>query len=199
MEINELNKKQLVLLTLLITFIVSIATGIVTVSLIQQMPTSVPQTINNVIQKTIEKVTTVEVLAPTTEITENNNQNMALVGDGDAVVFIYALKESVIIPSVDENILNESNTTLDTHSTEIIKEEESKEDKALGEGIIISDIGLILVESSILNGYEKYKVVRNKIDFEVAVLKKYDNGFTILKILTKQEVKYQEAKTEITL
>jgi hypothetical protein len=199
MEINELNKKQLVLLTLLITFIVSIATGIVTVSLMQQMPTVVPQTINNVIQKTIEKVTTVEVLAPTTDITENNNQNMALVGDGDAVVSIYALKESVIFPSVDENILNESNTTLDTHLTEIIKEEESKEEKALGEGIIISDIGLILVESSILNGYEKYKVVLDKIDFEVAVLKKYSNGFTILKILTKQVVKDQEAKTEITL
>jgi len=36
MDIKELNKKQLILVTLLITFVVSIATGIVTVSLMQK-------------------------------------------------------------------------------------------------------------------------------------------------------------------
>ena len=44
-DIKELNKHQLILVTLLITFVVSIATGIVTVSLMNQAPKSVPYTV----------------------------------------------------------------------------------------------------------------------------------------------------------
>lgn len=189
MEINELNKKQLVLLTLLITFIVSIATGIVTVSLMQQMPKSVPQTINNVIQKTIERVTTVEVPVPS-ENSNNEKQNRALVFDSNAIVSIYAIGESLPIDSID--VLNkESNVTenpLETKTDTIPTENKENTTKILGEGIIISDVGLILVESNILNGYERYKVVLDKTEFPVSILKKFGNGFTILKIMSKQEI-----------
>ncbi len=56
MDIEHLNKSQLILLTLLVTFVTSIATGIVTVSLMQQAPPVVAQTINRIVERTVEKV-----------------------------------------------------------------------------------------------------------------------------------------------
>lgn len=56
MEIEELNKSQIVMLTLLVSFVTSIATGIVTVSLMQQAPPAITQTVNRVIEHTVEKI-----------------------------------------------------------------------------------------------------------------------------------------------
>ena len=56
MDIEQLSKAQVVLLTLLITFVTSIATGIVTVSLMQQAPPAIAQTVNRVVEHTIEKI-----------------------------------------------------------------------------------------------------------------------------------------------
>ncbi len=55
MDIKDLNKSQMILLTILLSFVTSIATGIMTVSLMQQAPQSVTHNINRVIQQTIEK------------------------------------------------------------------------------------------------------------------------------------------------
>ncbi|HLP86486.1 MAG TPA: hypothetical protein VK153_01250 [Candidatus Paceibacterota bacterium] len=199
MEIKELDKKQFILLTLLITFVVSIATGIVTVSLMNQMPKSVPQTINNVIQRTIEKVTTVQVPAPATENSsegENNKKDSLLLNNGDALVSIYLKdKSSTTVNSTstsDQNNNKEENKDVNTTDTSKV------EPTAIGQGVIISDIGLILVDSSILGESELYKVVLDKIDFDATVLKKFNNGFAILKIsaITDKEVTGTPVKTD---
>ena len=179
MDINELNKKQLILLTLLITFVVSIATGIVTVSLMKQMPKSVPQTINNIIQRTIEKVSPSITSIPEVSDTSKDvtNKSTLPVGDGEALVSIYSISEANTIPA-DTTTLTNTVTPTDTIKT-------NEMTKELGQGVIISDIGLILVDSNILIDKDKYKVILNKTDFEASVLKKFSNGFTILKITTK--------------
>ena len=180
MDIKELDKKQLILLTLLITFVVSIATGIVTVSLMNQMPKSVPQTINNVIQRTIEKVTTVEAPAKVTTSNDSNVQNKGLLlGDGDTVVSIYPLEDK------SPAVVTPVSTVSTTGNAGVISPVATKE---LGQGIIISDVGLVLVDSSILNESQNYKIILNKTDFNASVLKKFSNGFTILKITEKSAV-----------
>lgn len=175
MDIKELDKKQLILLTLLITFVVSIATGIVTVSLMNQMPKSVPQTINNVIQRTIEKVTTVQVPVPTPKVNdvEDSKNDSILFGNSDALVHIY-------LKSTDTTVITDTVPPIDdnTSETEVV----NNEPLAIGQGVIISDIGLILVDSNILTEEESYKVILNKTGFDASILKKFNNGFTILKI-----------------
>ena len=56
MDLEQLNKTQIVLLTLLVSFMTSIATGIVTVTLVEQAPTEVTRTIHQVVEKTVETV-----------------------------------------------------------------------------------------------------------------------------------------------
>ncbi len=56
MDLNNLNKHQLILAALLVSFVASTATGIVTVSLMNQVPPPVVQTVERVIQTTVEKV-----------------------------------------------------------------------------------------------------------------------------------------------
>lgn len=187
MDIKELDKRQLILLTLLITFVVSIGTGIVTVSLMKQMPQKIPQTINNVIQRTIEKVTTVEVPATIKTSDVNNNttikKSSELFADsGDALVSIYLKNITGEIPAT---------TTVDGSETTNTKQQD-----AIGQGVIVSDIGLILVESSILNGDDVYKVILGSTDFDASVLKKFNNGFTILKISTVTDKTTENTNTE---
>ncbi len=56
MDIEDLNKSQIILLTLLVSFVTSIATGIVTVSLMEKAPKDVVRVTQRIVEHTIEKV-----------------------------------------------------------------------------------------------------------------------------------------------
>lgn len=56
MDIENLTKHQIVLLTLLVSFVTSIATGIVTVALMGQAPPVISRTINQIVEHTIQTV-----------------------------------------------------------------------------------------------------------------------------------------------
>jgi hypothetical protein len=77
MDMNDLNKNQLILLALLVSFVTSIATGIVTVALMEQAPPGVTQTINRVVEKTVQ------VVQPKTETQVVTEQ--VVVREGDLV------------------------------------------------------------------------------------------------------------------
>lgn len=163
MEIKDLNKQQMVLLTLLICFVVSIATGIVTVSLMQKMPQTVPQTINRIIERTIQNVSN-----PDTTNTSTGD-NIVSVSDNNAMVNIY------------------SDFTSDGYD---INATTQKEPTPLGQGVVVSDMGLIMIDSVLLNGFEIYTVKLDTKYFEAKILKKFGNGITLLQIIPKSsEVK----------
>jgi hypothetical protein len=54
MNIEDLNKTQLLLLTILVNFITAIATAVMTVSLLDQAPPTVTQTVNRIVERTVE-------------------------------------------------------------------------------------------------------------------------------------------------
>ena len=58
MNIEDLNKTQLLLLTVLVNFVAAIATSVLTVSMLAEAPTTVTQTVNRIVENTIETVTT---------------------------------------------------------------------------------------------------------------------------------------------
>jgi hypothetical protein len=156
MDIKDLNKSQLILLTLLVSFVASIATSIMAVSLMNVVPITVPQTINRVIERTINNVVT----APAESKKEESKSSV--VGDGNVIVKIFPGEVTGTIP-------------VDSTGKEITPE-------PLGEGVIISDLGLILVDNYILEISTNYKVKLGDKYFPLSVLKKFGNGFTILKI-----------------
>ena len=62
MNLEDLTKSQLLLLTVFVNFVTSIAVGVLTVSLLDQAPPTITQTVNRIVDHTVE------VIASTTPI-----------------------------------------------------------------------------------------------------------------------------------
>lgn len=89
MDIEQLNKTQIVLLTLLISFVTSIATGIVTVTLMDQAPPVVTQTISRVVERTIERV-----------VSDKSQQTRVITKETTVII----KEEDLITQAIEQNV-----------------------------------------------------------------------------------------------
>src|SRR3989344_6016767 len=90
MQMQDLNKNQIVLLVLLVSFVTSIATGIITTSLLQEAPLEVTRNINRIVEKTVETVT-----IPGTVVSSPREKE---------VTTVIVKEEDLIIDSINKNI-----------------------------------------------------------------------------------------------
>jgi S1-C subfamily serine protease len=119
--VEELNKNQIVLLTLLVSFITSIATGIVTVTLMDQAPAGVTQTVNRVVERTIERV---------------------VPGEPKQQVVIKEVPVQVTQEDLVQKVINDSIPSLVRIN--------DKNHQGVGTGFVVSDDGLVLTAATVL-------------------------------------------------
>lgn len=91
MDIDDLSKSQLLLLTLLVNFVMSIATGIVTVSLLDEAPQTVTQTVNRIVENTVQTVAPAVVTDTQPQQPSEEDQLIAAIkGEQSRTVYLYA-------------------------------------------------------------------------------------------------------------
>lgn len=91
MDIEHLNKTQMILLALLVSFVTSIATGIATVSLIEKAPADVTRVISRIVEQPIETILPgeKEVVTQTVVVQESDLIAQAIAAIRPSVVRIY--------------------------------------------------------------------------------------------------------------
>jgi len=138
---EDLNKQQMVLLTLLVSFVTSIATGIITVALLAEAPPEVPQTVNRIIERTIERVVPDE--------TDNNEPTRIETITKEVTVTVK--EDDLFTGAVEKNIGKIAKVYADGVAT-------GTKHMALAtllsrDGVMIAERGSLLVEGAFLSKY----------------------------------------------
>ncbi len=92
MDIEYLNRKQILLLALLVSFVSSVVTGIVTVSLMEQAPKQFGATVNHIVERTVQQM--VPVVGPATVST--TVKTVVVKNDDLAAQSISSIRQSIV-------------------------------------------------------------------------------------------------------
>ena len=157
MDLNDLNKSQLILLAILLSFIVSIATGITTVTLMQQAPDSVTVPINRIVRQTIEKIEQVE---------GRTTIETVVIKEEDLVVDAIAKNKSSVFILTKE-IQNDNNDIVEVSA---------------GRGFMVSDKNIIVADAMFVQGKRTYFVANDSGKFKAEFLVADKAGFSFLKV-----------------
>ena len=142
---EDLNKNQIVLLTLLVSFVTSIATGIITVSLLQEAPLEVTRNINRIVEKTIETV------APSVNSSSSDKKE---------ITTVVVREEDQVLASIDKNV----------KSIVRIYEKDSVTllSSLYGIGLVVNKDGLIATDRKSINEVSVYSAVMNdRVEFKL--------------------------------
>jgi len=126
MDLEKLDKSQIVLLTMLVSFVTSIATGIVTASLVEKAPTDVTRVIQRVVEKTAQSVVPTE----TQRATVITREKTIIIKESDLVTSAISKNKSKIISVVDANsgdfvslgVFVDSKGTLAVDASKLVKD-----------------------------------------------------------------------------
>lgn len=175
MKIEDLNKTQIVLLTLLVSFMTSIATGIVTVSLMEQAPQTLPQTINRVIERTVEKVTPAVAGKPTVVTKETT---------------VVVKEEDLITKSIET-----AGKSMIAVNSRKINAQGLIEDTFIGWGAVIKESGIIITDSEIISSEGTYSVgTESDVVFPAKILKQDEKaGVAVLEAVIDKTDKKQQS------
>ena len=157
MDIKDLNKTQLILLSLLLSFVTSIATSITTVTLLQQAPTSVTVPINRVVQQTVEKIQQVEGKTITQTV---------VVKEEDLVVDAIAKNQNAVF-TISKDVADESGKLVEVY---------------VGRGFAADQSGLIVADANIVGDLGLYYVKNDSGKFKADFLGTDKRGFSFLKV-----------------
>lgn len=138
MDLEKLNRTQIILLTLLVSFITSIATGIVTVSLLEQAPPGVTQTINRVVERTVERV------VPSTGNEQIiTKETTVVVKEEDLITKSIEGYKGSIVPIYQKNTLEDGKTV----------------NVFVGWGSVASQSGILVTDSGVITDGKIYSIV----------------------------------------
>jgi len=174
MNLEELTKHQILLLTLLVSFVTSIATGIVTVTLMDQAPPGMTNTINRIVERTVEKV----VPAP-------KGQTASVITKETTVV---VKEEDLITSSIDKG-------TKSLVRVATIPSTPDGVSKTIAIGTLISSNGLVVTDAFQVSTEGKYSIRYGEITYQAEVVAQdEEKGIAILKIVPDpketQELKF---------
>ncbi|OGI62922.1 hypothetical protein A2818_00625 [Candidatus Nomurabacteria bacterium RIFCSPHIGHO2_01_FULL_40_12] len=157
MDVQDLNKSQLILLAVLLSFVTSIATGITTVTLMQQAPASFTVPVNRVIKQTVEKIQQVE---------------------GKTVTQTVIVKEEDLV--VDAIAKNK------TASFAVSKETQDADFRTIevgvGRGFAVSTDGIVVVDGNLVGSTGVYYLKNDSGKFKADFVATDKIGFSFLKI-----------------
>lgn len=104
MNIDDLSKSQLLLLTLLVNFVMSIATGIVTVSLLDVAPATITQTVNRIVEHTVETVVPATQTAGAGNATPSEEDLLISAISGNVARTVYLYADATTSPALAQGI-----------------------------------------------------------------------------------------------
>ncbi len=95
MNIEDLSKTQLLLLTILVNFVTAIATAVMTVSLLDEAPPQITQTVNRIVERTVESAAEAPIPGIVTKETtvivrEEDLLSAAIRADGSRRILVHA-------------------------------------------------------------------------------------------------------------
>lgn len=134
MDIEQLNRTQILLLTLLVSFVTSIATGIVTVSLMGQAPQGITQTVNRIVERTVEKVVPEPV------------RHSAAAAVGAVASQPTAATETTVVVK-DDDLAADSIVKIQAATVRLV-EKGGPESAAFARGVVVEASGVIVADRS---------------------------------------------------